>query len=357
VVVVSHACVLASNRAVYGELVTRGADVELVVPWRWRNEYEPGGFDAEPAGALVGRVQSHRVVGQGRPQRHAYLARTAGVLRALGAQLVLIEEEPFSLAARQWSRAAIRCQLPYGVQVAETLDRAMPRPVLRWRTRVLQRASFVVARSPRAAALARTWGANVEPDVIPHDVAEASARDAPSGAFTVAFVGRLVEEKGVGDLLDAVARLAGSRLVVAGAGPMAGRVARAGANVEYLGPVEHSRVGDVYARAHVTCVPSRATPSWEEQFGRVVAESLQRGVPVVATSTGELPWVLSVTGGGVLVSERDAAGLAAALGALRDDPERARALGREGRAGVLASFSTSVVADRLWSVLARVSRR
>ncbi len=357
VVVVSHAGVLSANRAVYGELCARGMGVELVVPSRWRNEYAPGGFAADPPGGLDGHVHLYGVAGQGRPQRHAYVARTAAVLASLDAGTVFIEEEPFSLAALQWSRAARRRGIPYGVQVAETLDRPMPRAVTRWRTGVLKRAAFVVARSPRAAALARTWGAVVEPDLVPHDVAAHAELAPPSGAFTVAYVGRLVEEKGVSDLLDAVAALDDVVLVVAGAGPLAARVSRAGAHVEYLGPVDHGAVGGVYARAHVTCVPSRATPTWEEQFGRVVVESNVRGVPVVAASSGELPWVLSLTGGGVLVAERDAPALAAALAALRDDRERARALGRAGRRGVLTSFATSVVADRLAAVLARVSGR
>ncbi|HEV3328487.1 MAG TPA: glycosyltransferase [Acidimicrobiales bacterium] len=357
VVVVSHAGVLSANRAVYGELGARGIGVELVVPSRWRNEYAPGGFAADPPGALAGHVHPRRVAGQGHPQRHAYLTRTAAMLASLDAGIVLIEEEPFSLAALQWSRAARRRGIPYGVQVAETLARPMPRSVERWRTGVLARAAFVVARSPSAAALARSWGAVVEPDVVPHDVAAHAELAPPSGVFTVAYVGRLVEEKGVSDLLDAVGALDDVVLLVAGAGPLAERVSRAGANVEYLGPVDHGDVGDVYARAHVTCVPSRATPRWEEQFGRVVVESNVRGVPVVAASTGELPWVLSVTGGGVLVAERDAPALAAALAALRDEPERTRALGRAGREGVLSSFTTSVVADRLGAVLARVSGR
>jgi glycosyltransferase involved in cell wall biosynthesis len=357
VVVVSHAGVLSANRGVYGELGSRGVDVEMVVPSRWRDEYAPGGFDAGGPAGLAGHVHPTRVVGQGRPQRHAYLTRTSKVLASLHAGTVLIEEEPFSLAALQWSRAARRRGLPYGVQVAETLDRPMPRAVAHWRAGVLARAAFVVARSPGAAALARAWGATIEPDVVPHDVAPLPARSAPSGAFTVAFVGRLVEEKGLGDLLDAVAALEDMALVVAGAGPLAERVARAGSRVEYLGPVGHDEVGDVYARAHVTCVPSRTTPTWEEQFGRVVVESMVRGVPVVATATGELPWVLSETGGGVLVAERDAPALAAALAALRDDPERVRALGRAGREGVLQSFATPIVADRLAAVLARVSGR
>lgn len=359
-VVVSHACVLATNRAVYDALAATGDPgraVELVVPSRWRDEYRPGGFAADPPGTQVGHLHPIRVLGAGRPQRHAYAARAAGVLRRLDAGLLLVEEEPFSIAALQWSRAARRRGVPYGVQVAETLDRALPAPVARWRRRVLAGASFVVARSPSAAALAQRWGASVEPDVVPHDVAEVGERATPRAPFTVAYVGRLVEEKGLGDLLAAVASMDGLRLLVAGAGPLADAVRRAGPQVEYVGPIAHDRIGEVYARAHVTCVPSRATPRWEEQFGRVVVESLVRGVPVVAASTGELPWVISVTGGGVLVAEREPAALAAALAGLRDDPVASRALGRSGRDGVRRSFTTPVVAAALAGVLARVRAR
>ena len=105
-VVVSHACVLASNRAVYAALAERGATVELVVPSRWRNEYRPDGFAADPPGERGGHLRAVRVLGEGRPQRHAYATRAASLLRRVHAGVVLIEEEPFSLAALQWSRAA-----------------------------------------------------------------------------------------------------------------------------------------------------------------------------------------------------------------------------------------------------------
>ena len=351
IVVVSHACVVAQNRAVYAALQKAGHDVVVVVPARWRTAYAPDGFDAAPTAGDGPRVRSLRVIGQGRPQRHVYLARCAALLRELAPRFVLVEEEPFSLAAWQWRRAAVRSGVPFGVQLAETLDRRLPRAAVRARDRVLADASLVVARSPKAATLAVRWGARGTVAVVPHDVAAVAPRAEPGGAFTVALVGRLVEEKGVEDLLNAVARTDGVRLVVAGAGPLTARVATAGARVELLGPLLPERVGEAYARAHVTCVPSRTTPVWEEQFGRVAVESLARAVPVVATATGALPWVLETTGGGVVVPERDPAALAAAIAGLRDDPTRARSLGEAGRTGALAAFSTDVAAAALAGAL------
>jgi glycosyltransferase involved in cell wall biosynthesis len=280
------------------------------------------------------------------------------MLKDLGARVVLIEEEPFSLAAAQWSRAAKSLSIPYGVQLAETLPRSLPSPVAASRDRVLRDAAFVVARSPAAATLASTWGATGDVVVIAHGVDEAPMRPDPSGPFTVAFVGRLVEEKGVDDLLAAARQLDGViRVVVAGDGPLAGRVRSAGSGVELLGAVPHDRIGDVYAQAHVTCVPSRTTPRWEEQFGRVLVESLVRGVPVVAASTGEIPWVLGLTGGGTLVRESDPAGLADALTRLADDPLGTAELGRTGRSGVLAHFTNRAAAHTLLEVLGRLSGR
>jgi glycosyltransferase involved in cell wall biosynthesis len=358
VVVVSHACSLATNQRVYAAAAQRGADVHLVVPRRWANQFSPGGFDAEALPELAGRVTRLAVLGRGRPQRHAYLARCAAVLARIRPSVVFIEEEPFSVAARQWSRAARRARLPFGVQLAETLDRRLPGAVRRWRTDVLARAAFVVARSPAAADLARRWGATGEVVVLPHDVDEATERTVPTGPFTVAYVGRLDVEKGIEDLLDAFGSLdvaVDARLVVAGDGPLRGRVEGAGARVQLLGAVAHAAVGDVYALADLTCVPSRTTETWEEQFGRVLVESLAHGVPVLATATGSIPWVLGTTGGGVVVPERDPAALARAIAAAAADRGGTAALGHAARERALAVFATPVVAAGFVELVARVS--
>jgi glycosyltransferase involved in cell wall biosynthesis len=348
--------VVVSNQGVYASLARENWDVQLVVPSRWRNEYAPGVVPATAPG-LEGKVASFPVVGRGRPQRHAYLVRTSRLLKRFEPDVLLIEEEPFSMAARQWAAGAGRIGLAFGVQVAETLDRPLPAPVRNSRAGVLARASFVVARSPRAMALAATWGASGV-GVVPHSVAPQAARPTPEGPATAAFVGRLVSAKGLDVLLEAIQRLDGRvRLLVAGDGPLRSAVESAGANVTWLGPVAHEHIDEVYARAHVTCVPSRTTPTWAEQFGRVVVESLVRGVPVVASSSGELPWVLGLTGGGTLVAEGDPVALAEALEALTEDRAQGEALGLAGRDGALRAFSDDAAAAALAQQLAALSSR
>ena len=357
-IVVSHASVVAANQHVYADVASRGRLVHLVIPDRWASQYSQGAFDAEVMDSFVDDVTRLRVLGRGRPQRHVYVAACTTVLRRLGPSVVFIEEEPFSLAALQWSLAARRLRVPFGVQLAETLDRRLPSLARRWRRDVLSHAAFVAARSPAAAELARRWGATGEVAVVPHGVDESPARAAPVGPFTVAYVGRLDEEKGIEDLLSAFQSLElelDARLVVAGDGPLRDRVAHAGERVTQLGAVPHASVGDVYAMADLTCVPSRTTATWEEQFGRVLVESLAHGVPVLATATGSIPWVLDQTGGGVLVPERDPAALARAIRELAADRAGTAALGRGARTRALDAFSVRAVATGFVALLARVS--
>ena len=56
------------------------------------------------------------------------------------------------------------------------------------------------------------------------------------------------------------------------------------------------------------CAPSRTTPRWREQFGRMLIEAMACGVPVIASPSGEIPYV--VGDAGVLVPEGDPDGLA-----------------------------------------------
>ena len=121
VLVVSHACVRAANQAVYARLATtrrRRARLSGAVARRLR----PAGLRRRGrARARRPRSTRSRVVGIGRPQRHVYVARCRpSSSTGIGPSVVLIEEEPFSVAARQWAAAARARRVPFGVQMAET---------------------------------------------------------------------------------------------------------------------------------------------------------------------------------------------------------------------------------------------
>jgi glycosyltransferase involved in cell wall biosynthesis len=146
---------------------------------------------------------------------------------------------------------------------------------------------------------------------------------AQDGAFSrITYVGRLVTEKGVWTLLDALRRLDHHVVLdVVGEGPLAGplqdavdRMAHAQVNLHgYLPP---DGVRAVLARSAALVVPS----VWEEPLGLVVLESMACGVPVIASAVGGIPEIVHHNRNGLLVEPADAAALARAIARILGDP-------------------------------------
>lgn len=359
--VVSHACVVPENQPVYGELVDRGWNLALVVPDRWRHEYAAGDVVPRVSPGLEGHVVAAPVALPGRPQRHFYTCRPGRILRALQPRVIFIEEECYSVPALQWALAARRCRIPYGLQAYENLDRPLPRAARSIRSWVLPRAAFLAARSPTAADLVRTWGAGGHMALVPPAVPAWKAAPPAPGTrpFCVGFAGRLVPEKGIWDLVEAVRALdAPVRLLLAGDGPLRDdlrALALPNADVTVWTGLDHGGMVQAYAGMDVLVLPSRTTPTWAEQFGRVLVEALWCGVPVVGSDSGEIPWVIRATGGGVVVPEGDSSALAEALASLRGDAGLRDRLARTGRDSVVRMFSTPAVADALEAALSSVA--
>jgi glycosyltransferase involved in cell wall biosynthesis len=176
---------------------------------------------------------------------------------------------------------------------------------------------------------------------------------------------RLVERKGIGDIVAALAQLDDAELHVAG-GPDAAdletdpearrlRALAADAGVEdrlvLRGRVDRDAMPALLRSADaVVCAP------WYEPFGIVPLEAMACGVPVVASAVGGQ--IDSVVDGvtGVHVPPRDPAALAGAVRDLLDHPERCADLGRAGAARARRRFTHARVAAATREVYADVVR-
>jgi glycosyltransferase involved in cell wall biosynthesis len=357
VLIVSHPCVVPANQAVYRSLGGLGWDVTLVVPNRWRHEYTEGTIAPRRLDGFDGRLVPMPVVFPGRPGRHFYRGRLQKLVRDIEPVAAFVEAETYALAGLQWSLALSRSCIPFGIQADENLDRPLPWWVKQARAHVLRTASFVAARSPSAAQMIRRWGATLPTPLIPHAVPlwPSPSRPPRTPIFTVGFAGRLTPEKGVDTLLAAARRLQPPvRLLLVGDGALRNTLAREtlpGGSIEIRPHVSHNEMPNAYAEMDVLVLPSRTRPTWADQFGRVLVESLWCGVPVIGSSSGEIPWVVETTRGGLIFQEGDEAELAARLQELRDDPKRRHALAEAGRQSVAAHFAEDAVARALGDAL------
>ncbi len=360
--VVSHPAIVDVNQEVYRELQKRGWEVSIVLPSRWRDEYSQALVRPQALAGMQAALQPTPVVLPGRPQRHLYLARCGAICSRLRPDVAFLEAEPYALAATQWGRALRRRRIPFGVQCYENIDRPLPAPVRWLRSRVLRDAAFVAARSQTAAELARAWGASGEVEIAPPAVPGWPGVPAPrERPFTIGYAGRLIESKGLTDLLAAVRRLqAPVELVLIGNGELRPALEGQpvpGSAVRVLDGFSHDRMAEAYAQLDVLALPSRTTARWKEQFGRVIIEALWCGVPVVGSDSGEIPWVIGLTGGGLIFPEGDIEALAARLAELREAPELRRSLAQAGRAAVERHFTVAAATDPLERLLRAAAGR
>jgi glycosyltransferase involved in cell wall biosynthesis len=364
--VVSHPAVVSVNQEVYRELSRRGWEVTIVVPNRWRHDYSESDIVPRALEGLESALRPLPVALPGRQQRHLYLTRVRAECRRARPDVAFIEEEPFALSAAQWGYALSRLGVPFGVQSYENIDRALPAPIRWLRTRVLARAAFVAARSDTAGELARKWGARGEIALTPPAVPalerpQAEPLDHSARPFTVGYAGRLIESKGLIDLLAAVRALAAPvELVLIGDGALRSELegqSIPGSRVRVIDDLRHEQMGAGYAQLDVLVLPSHTTATWKEQFGRVIIEALWCGVPVVGSDSGEIPWLVGLTGGGLVFAEGKPEQLTERLTKLREAPALRGELAATGRAAVERMFTVPAATDPLERLLQSAAER
>ncbi|MGA2321435.1 MAG: glycosyltransferase family 4 protein [Solirubrobacteraceae bacterium] len=363
--VVSHPAVVNVNQEVYRELARRGWPVTIVVPSRWRHAYSKAAVAPQALPGMEAAIRPTPIALAGRPQRHFYLARARALCVRARAEVAFVEEEAFSLSAAQWGHALSRLGIPFGVQGYENIDRHLAYPVRRLRSRVLRDAAFVAARSESAAELVRAWGARGEVGLAPPAVPGWLVPGRENGGaqagrpFTVGYAGRLVQSKGLMDLLAAVRELeAPVELLLIGEGELRAQLEDQpipGSKVRVLSGLAHDEMAGGFAQLDVLVLPSRTMPTWKEQFGRVIVEALWCGVPVVGSDSGEIPWLIGLTGGGLVFGEGDHRMLAAQLSRLRESPDLRRRLAMTGRAAVEKLFTVPAATDPLERMLLRAA--
>ena len=195
---------------------------------------------------------------------------------------------------------------------------------------------------------------NAVPDTAP--VPERPARH----SCRLVFVGALVERKGLGELIEALADpwMAGLswHLDVAGNGDPAPWQQRASdlgvaSRITFQGWLDAAGVQRLLAVSDALVLPSRA-----EGLPMVIIEAMAHGLAVICTPVGTVEDAVTEGVNGLLVPPRDVEALADALASVVADGELRRRLGRAGRQRFLAEFGIARLNDHLARVFADALR-
>jgi glycosyltransferase involved in cell wall biosynthesis len=232
----------------------------------------------------------------------------------------------------------LRCRLAgkpsLVLEVDQNILKRLPAPFAQVRRAVLRRTDFVLGRSDDAIRVVQACGYRGPSARIGYGIDQSTFRPANRDAsraqlrfhgFTVGYVGRLIEEKGIDDLIEAVGRTTlPLTLAIMGEGPhrdaLLQRCAARGIadrlRLMPWGPPEE--VARFMCGLDVLALLTRTTRTVREQFGRVIIEAQACGTPVIGTCCGAIPEVIG--DGGWIVPERDPATVTSLLERLAHRP-------------------------------------
>ncbi len=183
-----------------------------------------------------------------------------------------------------------------------------------------------------------------------------------AGHHKILYVGRLVVEKGIFLLLRAFALLSkqqpGWQLVFVGKGPDCEKLKQEiqGLQLEdavkIQDPVSHEKIAPLLRSADILVLPSYDTLEWKEQFGHVLIEAMACKIPVVGSTGGEIPHVISDAG--LVFEQKNEINLCEKLGLLMCDEKMRKSLGEKGYKRVMKLYSHEAIAQAAMKVWQKV---
>jgi glycosyltransferase involved in cell wall biosynthesis len=295
---------------------------------------------------------------------HLYFyPRLGKIIREVCPEIVHIDEEPYNFATFHAMRLARRQQAKTLFIAWQNIYRNYPLPFRQMEQYNYRHATMAVAGIADAAEVLKRKGFSGPIRVVPQHGIDPQIyqrseprpprhEDAP---FTLGYVGRLKEEKGLPLLIEALVSLPRyCRVVFIGHGPMQNQLEQQAARlgvaerVTFKGSVPTYAVPQEMQQMDAFVLPSLTRPNWKEQFGRVLAEAMACETPVIGSRSGEIPYVIGDAG--LLFEEGNVQELVACVRRLLDDPALYARLAAQGRQRMLENYTQERIAKRLYEV-------
>lgn len=339
ILAIHPSCVVGTNRGILRELMKRGFSVELVVPGNAEGLASNANLEPERPGDPAIHVLQPKFSIQ--PSRRRTFSGLRKLIALKRPRYVWIEDEPASLLA--WQLGGLK--RVYGFELicfsVENMELSLldalrssqsKRYVRHEVLGVLTRISRVMAdkvlvcsrdgehlmnkRGFRNAVLRTPIGYNPELFRVDQTLREETREALGLKDYTIAYFGRVVPEKGVEDLVAALGELKGLEWQLLldrfadyenpFSKVLEDAIEREGikGRVVYF-DARHDEMPRFMNAADLVVAPSRNTPHFKEQYGRVVPEALACGCDVIVTRAGALPELVGDEGHVVEAGNRE----------------------------------------------------
>ena len=319
VLLIDHMGVLNSDRKKYEEFANF-SDIELVVlaPHKWEFNYKTYPFEESTNGKY--EIVNAPVAFPGFPHRSFYLASLKKILQKFQPDIIHLFQEPYSLFAGQtvffrnlfspkskilfitWENLNHKkypflfAPLYKFIEAYTYKNSACATPITHTAKQVLQQRGF------QGKCHVMSWG--IDLDLFHKKNVDNLKQDLNlNGAFTIGFIGRFVEEKGILDLLKAASELQGNiKILLIGDGPLKADLPQIAHELKLkdrlriVDTVSSSEINSYINCMDLLVLPSRASLYWKEQLGRVLVEAMACEVPVIGSDSGEIPYVVADAG-------------------------------------------------------------
>lgn len=364
ILMVSKACIVGIYQRKL-ELIAQYPDIELrvLVPSSWQDErgitylervYTDGYELIETPLRFNGNFHLH------------YYPEFAHHLKAWQPDIVHLDEEPYNLATWLMLRATRQTSAKALFFSWQNIERQYP-PPFRWlENYVLKHSDFALMGTASAADIWRAKGYRGDLAVIPQFGVDANlfvAADKPKTAdepVQIGYAGRLVPEKGIDLILQALAKLKhlNWQLRIIGGGPaqtaLQQQTQQLGIadKVTFLGLVPSIEMPTHFQNLDILVIPSRTQSNWKEQYGRVIIEAMASGTVVIGSDSGAIPDVIGEAG--LIFPEDDEQALGQALQKLISDADCRAELIRLGQQRVRDNFTQEHIAEQTVEVYRRL---
>ena len=364
VLMISKALVVSAYHAKLEEIVRLGVHLDVVIPQDW------GGQKAERIQGNGYTLHTLPVVFSGKNHFHFYPSLSA-LIKKIKPEIIHVDEESFSFVTYLVIRQAFALGIPTVFFNWQNIFKIFPWPFYAMERYTIKYAAAAIAGSAEAKEVLLRKGCRASISIIPQFGVDTQIFfhkpqtelrnkiiNSPD-SYVVGYAGRLVKEKGIDDLLRACKMLQKEiHVVLIGTGDQRLELERNAQlygipdRVHFVDYVKSTEMPQYLNILDCLVLPSHTQKNWKEQFGRVLIEAMACELPVIGSSSGEIPQVIGQAG--TIFPEGDIQALRDLIERLFVDKSLRMKLGHEGRLQVEKYYSQRKIAESTVEVYRRV---